>query len=135
MRVVVATEDKKTLNGHFALARYFLFYDITEEGCTFVREAEFTPKDDDGPVSRISGKKPFSIVERIEAITGSDLLFISGIGGPIADKVIAAKVYPIEMNAPETIETSLAKLRALMQGKQPLWLQRVLKRDFLYEGN
>lgn len=134
MQVVVATEDKQMLNGHFALARYFLFYDITEAGCAFLREVEFTPKDD-GAVSKVSGKRPFCIDERIDAIRGADLLFISGIGGPIADKVIAAKVYPIEMNAPESIDTSLEKLQALMKGKQPLWLQRILKHDFLFEGN
>ncbi|WP_300154091.1 NifB/NifX family molybdenum-iron cluster-binding protein [Solidesulfovibrio sp.] len=134
MQVVVATQDKQTLNGHFALARYFLFYDVTEAGWALLREVEFTPGDDDGPVSRISGKKPFRIDERIDAIRGADLLFISGIGGPIADKVIAAKVYPIEMNAPEAIDASLDKLQALMKGKQPLWLQRILKHDFLFEG-
>jgi nitrogen fixation protein NifX len=135
MRVVVATEDKVTLNGHFAIAPYFMFYDITEDDCAFVKEVQFTLKDADAPESQISGKKPFSIDERIDAIQGSDVIFVSAIGGPIADKVIAANVYPIEMNAPESIETSLTKLRALMRGKQPLWLQRILKHDFGYQGS
>ncbi|WP_043646373.1 NifB/NifX family molybdenum-iron cluster-binding protein, partial [Fundidesulfovibrio putealis] len=134
MRVIVATEDKVTLNGHFAIAEYFMFYDITETDCTFVKEARFIPKDDT-PESKISGRKPFGIDERIDAIQGADVIFVSAIGGPIADKVIAANVYPIEMNAPEAIDTSLSKLQALMRGKQPLWLQRILKHDFGYQGN
>ncbi len=135
MRVVVATEDKKTLNGHFALAPYFMFFDITEESCAFVQEVRFLLKDADIPESRISGRKPYSIDERIDAIRGADVVFVSAIGGPIADKVIAADVYPIEMNAPEPIDASLTKLQALMRGKKPLWLQRILKHDFMYQGD
>ena len=77
----------------------------------------------------------FCIDERIDSIKGSDVIFVSAIGGPIADRVIAANVYPIEMNAPESIDETLSKLQTLLRGKKPLWLKRILKHDFMFEGS
>lgn len=131
MRVVFATEDGKTLNGHFALCRYFMFYDVTPEVCGFVREESFTPPAGGGQAQSVN--RPFCIDERIESLKDSDVIFVSAIGGPIADRVIASGTYPIEMNAPESIETSLAKLQKLLTGRKPLWLQRIVNHECISE--
>lgn len=134
MRVVIATDDKVNLNGHFARCPYFLFYDVTEEACEFVREVCFLPGDGHVEHPHQTGRKPYRVDERISAIKGSDVVFVSAIGGPIADRVIASSVYPMEMNAAESIERTLSKLQALLRGKRPLWLQRILQHDFMFEG-
>lgn len=134
MRVVVATDDKINLNGHFALATTFLFYDVCEESCELLQEAQFLPDNDFDMQNKYQNRKPFCVEERLEAIRGSDVVFVSAIGGPIADRVIAQNVYPIEMNAIEPIDVLLTKLQALLKGKQPLWLQRILRHDFFLEG-
>ncbi|MBF0496815.1 MAG: hypothetical protein HQK58_09640 [Deltaproteobacteria bacterium] len=129
MRVVIATDDRKTLNGHFAISQYFLFYDVTAESCELVREVCFTQFSEGK--ARVSLKKPFRVDERIEVIQGSDVILVSAIGGPIADRVMANKVYPLEMNAPESIDVCLAKLQKHLGGRQPLWLKRIINHDFV----
>lgn len=132
MRVVIATDDKETLNGHFAISRFFLFYDITPDSCDLVDEIQFTPShDSDGKVRPL--RRPFCVEERIEAIQGSDVIIVAAIGGPIADRVIADNIYPLEMNAPEAIDVSLVKLQKLLGGIHPLWLKRIINRDALRE--
>jgi nitrogen fixation protein NifX len=132
MRVAIATDDRQTLNGHFAVSHFFLFYDVTEESCHLVNEMCFTPSfQNDGQTKPT--RKPFQIDERIEAIKGCDVIIVSAIGGPIADRVIANDVYPLEMNAPEAIDVCLSKLQALLGGRQPLWLKRIINHDFMSE--
>lgn len=132
MRVVIATDDKETLNGHFALSQFFMVYDITPESCDLVHEIHFAPsQDSDGPLR--SHRKPFCIEERMQCIQGSDLIIVSAIGGPIADRVIANNIYPLEMNAPEAIDVSLSKLQKLLTGIQPLWLRRIINREVIQD--
>jgi len=132
MRVVVATDDKKNLNGHFALAKVFMFFEVTEDSHHLVKEVCFSPKAKESP--EYKSHKPFSIAERLAAIRGSDVIFVAAIGGPVADKVAGNNVYPMVMNASEEIEIVMGKLQAILKGKHPLWLERVLKHDFSFEG-
>ncbi len=132
MRVVIATDDRKTLNGHFAVSHFFMFYDVTEESCDLVNEICFTPALQGDGQAKLT-RKPFCIDQRIEAIKGCDVIVVSAIGGPIADRVIANDVYPLEMNAPESIDVSLSKLQKLLGGRQPLWLKRIINHDFMSE--
>jgi nitrogen fixation protein NifX len=134
MRVVIATDDKKNLNGHFSLANVFMFFDISEDSYSLINEVCFSLDNSHGASLKCKNRKPFCIEERLAAIKGSDVIFVSAIGGPIADRVISNNVYPIEMNAPEGIETVIFKLQSMLKGKQPLWLKRILKHDFLFEG-
>jgi nitrogen fixation protein NifX len=62
------------------------------------------------------------------------VIFVAAIGGPAADKVAGNNVYPMVMNAPEEIEIVMGKLQAMLKGKHPLWLERILKHDFSFEG-
>lgn len=132
MRVVAATDDKKKLNGHFALAKIFMFFEVTEDSHRLVKEVCFTPNTGESP--EYKKHKPFSIEERLAAIRGSDVIFVAAIGGPAADKVAGNNVYPMVMNAPEEIEIVMGKLQAMLKGKHPLWLERILKHDFSFEG-
>ncbi|MFA5319815.1 MAG: NifB/NifX family molybdenum-iron cluster-binding protein [Candidatus Omnitrophota bacterium] len=127
MRVVIATDDKRNLNGHFALAKIFMFFEVTEDAHRLVNEIHFSPDGEQGLQCKRSG--PFCIEERLAAIKGSDVIFVAAIGGPVADKVICSNVYPMVMNAPEEIEAAMSKLQAMLKGKHPLWLERILKHD------
>ena len=128
MKVILATDDGKTLNGHFALSRTFLFYDITGEGSKLLREVDFIEDGAEEITARYAQKKPFRLDERIDAIKGFDLIFVSAIGGPIVDRVMETGVYPMEVNAPEPIDHILLKLRELLTGNQPKWIKRILEK-------
>lgn len=132
MRVVIATDDRKKLNGHFALAWIFMFFKVTKDAYCLTGEVCFSPNDEQGLRCRSRG--PFRVEERLAAIKGSDVIFVAAIGGPAADKVIGSSVYPLVMNAPEEIETVMGKLQMMLKGEHPLWLERILKHDFSSEG-
>jgi nitrogen fixation protein NifX len=134
MRVVIATDDRKNMNGHFARCQVFMFYEVMEDTCDLVSEVCFSAADSDIEHLKYSNRKSFCVEERINVIKGSDVIFVSAIGGPVADRVIANDVYPIEMNAAESIESALSKLQELLRGRKPLWLQRILRHDFMFEG-
>jgi nitrogen fixation protein NifX len=132
MRIAIATDDRKNLNGHFALSNVFMFFDVTENSYSLIEEVSFGNINDKEAL--LKNRKPYCLEERLEAIKGTDVIFVSAIGGPIADRVINSNVYPIEMNAPESIITVITKLQAMLKGRQPLWLKRILKHDFMFEG-
>ena len=56
------------------------------------------------------------------------MLFVSAIGGPIADRVMETGVYPMEVNCPEPIDNVLVKLQELLKGEQPRWIKRILEK-------
>ena len=67
MKVVLATNDRKTLNGHFALSKTFLFYDISDNNSELINEMDFI----DTSLEHRTGyeqKKPFSLEERLNSI-------------------------------------------------------------------
>ena len=126
MRVVIATNDKKNLNGHFALSKTFMFYDVHKDSCSLLSEMDFTPEDNCDYLN-CAPRKPFRLEERLDAIRGNDMLLVSAIGGPIVDRVLQANVYPMELNAPESIDTVLEKLQIILKGEPPTWLKNVLR--------
>lgn len=132
MRVVVATEDGKNVNGHFAMSGWFHFYEVEANSSEFVKEVRFEPGDrKETHPGMTPQKKPYCLEERLESIRGWEVIFVSAIGGPIADRVIGLKVYPVEMNVQETISGLIEKLQHMLKyDRLPLWLTRVLQHDF-----
>ena len=63
---------------------------------------------------------------KIAALAGCNIVFVLAIGGPVAAKVIAAKIHPIKIAEPESIESVIAKVQALVTADPPPWLRKVL---------
>jgi nitrogen fixation protein NifX len=63
---------------------------------------------------------------KVAALKGSNLLFVLAIGGPAAAKVVAAKIHPVKLKAPESIESIIGRVQALMIGTPPPWLRKAM---------
>jgi nitrogen fixation protein NifX len=63
---------------------------------------------------------------KVAAIAGCNLLFCLAIGGPAAAKVVSARIHPVKLSQPETIETVIAKVQGMMTGDPPPWLRKAM---------
>ncbi|MER8887458.1 nitrogen fixation protein NifX [Mesorhizobium sp. M0816] len=124
LRVAIATQDMKNLNAHFGSARRFAVYDVTREEWNLVEAVVF----DD--VSDESGKHPTEgddrITPKVEALKGCHLLFCLAIGGPSAAKLVSAKIHPIKVPHPQTIQEVLLRTQMMLRTCPPPWLRKVL---------
>ncbi|SON53846.1 nitrogen fixation protein NifX [Hartmannibacter diazotrophicus] len=124
VRVAIATRDMKGLNAHFGSASRFAVYDVTKEGWTFVEALAFDDISDESGAHKTDGDD--RIAPKVEALKGCHLLFCLAIGGPSAAKVVSAKIHPIKVPQPSTIEEALERTRTMLNGAPPPWLRKVL---------
>lgn len=124
IRVAIATQDLKNLNAHFGSAKRFAVYDVTTEGWRFIEAHDFSDVSDESGKHKTEGDD--KITPKVEALTGCHLLFCLAIGGPSAAKVVGAKIHPIKMPQPSSIEEVLDKTRTMLKGTPPPWLRKVL---------
>ncbi|WP_454747450.1 nitrogen fixation protein NifX [Ciceribacter selenitireducens] len=124
LRIAIATQDMKGLNAHFGSAKLFAVYDVTPESWNFVEAVGF------GDVSDESGKHKTEgddrITPKVEALKGCHLLFCLAIGGPSAAKVVSAKIHPIKVPQPSSIDEVLGRTRTMLKTAPPPWLRKVL---------
>lgn len=124
MRVGFTTSDMKTVNAHFAGAKTIAVYEVSESESAFVEAIQFDnasaqsgAHDDDGE-ARINA--------RIKALSGCALLFVTGIGGPAAAKVVRNNVHPVKLSNPEPINDVIERVQTMMRGNPPPWLRKVM---------
>jgi nitrogen fixation protein NifX len=124
MRVVVATQDRKNVNGHFGSARIFQFFELDQDESRFLEECEFeTVSSEDGT----HGPEAEGRLERkIEVIKGSALVFVTGIGGSVSNRVKKVAVHPVKLPEAEPIPALLARIQAMLREDPPIWLRRIL---------
>ncbi|WP_331375761.1 nitrogen fixation protein NifX [Sinorhizobium chiapasense] len=124
LRVAIATQDMKSLNAHFGSAKRFAVYDVTSDDWNFVEAVAFEDVSDESGKHRIDGDD--RITPKVEALKGCHLLFCLAIGGPSAAKVISAKIHPIKVPQPQSIEDVLSRIRTMLRTAPPPWLRKVL---------
>jgi nitrogen fixation protein NifX len=66
------------------------------------------------------------IGQKVAALAGCHLLFALAIGPPAAARVIRANIHPIKVDAPERIESVIARVQSLMTGEPPSWIRKIL---------
>jgi nitrogen fixation protein NifX len=124
LRVALATRDNLRVDAHFGSASRFSIYDVTPEHAHFVEAVIWNERSDE---TGTHDKEVDRIGPKVQAIHGCDLLFCLAIGGPAAAKVIASRIHPIKLGAPEAIDDVLTKVQNLMtSGEAPPWLRKVL---------
>lgn len=127
MKVAFATQDMKTVDAHFAGAKTLAIYDVSADAHRFVEAVQFTS------TSRQDGvhgdDMDDRVTPRVEALAGCALLFVTAIGGPAAAQVVKARVHPIKVPQPESIEGLLDRVKTMLQGTPPPWLRKILKAD------
>ena len=125
MRVAFATQDRARVDAHFASARTFLFYDIGPDEHSFVEAVQFdTVSTEDGQHSEDGEDR---LATKIDALTGSALLFVRAIGGPAAARVVRAKVHPIKLPDDEPITAVIERVTQMLKSNPPPWLRRAIR--------
>ncbi|RUW34624.1 MULTISPECIES: nitrogen fixation protein NifX [unclassified Mesorhizobium] len=133
LRVAIATQDMKGLNAHFGSAKRFAVYDVTPEVWTFVEAVAFGDVSDESGKHRTEGDD--RITPKVEALKGCQLLFCLAIGGPSAAKVVSAKIHPIKVPQPQSIEDVLSRTQTMLRTAPPPWLRKVLAEAGVVEKN
>ncbi|WP_189522622.1 MULTISPECIES: nitrogen fixation protein NifX [unclassified Mesorhizobium] len=124
LRVAIATQDMRELNAHFGSARRFVIYDVTREKWKLVEAVAFDDVSDERGKHRTGGDD--RITPKVEALKGCHLLFCLAIGGPSAAKLVSAKIHPIKVRQPQSIQEVLLRTQMMLRTSPPPWLRKVL---------
>lgn len=122
MKIAFATQDLKTADAHFGWAPNIIIYELGPESWHHLDTVAFDDQpEEDGNEDKLTA--------RIAAIQDCALLYVTAIGGSAAARVVAKKVHPIKLPAPESIEALLDKLQAVLKGTPPPFLRKAMLRD------
>ena len=132
MKIAFATQDQQRVDAHFGWARHLAVYDVMPEGYRFVQDFEFGEDlAEDGNEDKLSPK--------LAAIADCAIVYVAAIGGSAAARVVAAKIHPVKVAAPEPILDILDKLQEVLRGTPPPWLRKALlkgeARSFDFEND
>ncbi|ESZ55910.1 nitrogen fixation protein NifX [Mesorhizobium sp. L103C131B0] len=114
----------KNLNAHFGSARRFAVYEVMREEWNLVEAVVFDDVSDESGKHRTEGDD--RITPKVEALKGCHLLFCRAIGGPSAAKLVSAKIHPIKLPQPQTIQEVLLRTQMMLRTCPPPWLRKVL---------
>jgi nitrogen fixation protein NifX len=122
MKIAFATQDQQRVDAHFGWAKHLAVYDVSPVGYRFVHDFGFGEDlAEDGNEDKLAPK--------LEAIKDCAILYVAAIGGSAAARVVASKIHPIKVPAPEPILDILDKLREVLKGSPPPWLRKALLKD------
>lgn len=122
MKIAFATQDQQRVDAHFGWAKHLAVYEITPEGYDFVHDHGFGEDlAEDGNEDKLAPK--------LEAIKDCAIVYVAAIGGSAAARVVASRIHPIKVSAPESILDILDKLQEVLKGTPPPWLRKALLKD------
>jgi nitrogen fixation protein NifX len=122
MKIAFATQDQQRVDAHFGWAKHIAVYDVTPDGYHFVKDHGFGEDlAEDGDEDKLAPK--------LEAIKDCAIVYVAAIGGSAAARVVASKIHPIKVTAPEAILDILDKLQEVLKGTPPPWLRKALLKD------
>jgi len=124
LRVAIASSDLKSLDSHFGSAKRFAIYEVTPTSCRLLEALAFETVSDQSGAHETEGDD--RIGPKVAGLKGSNLLFVLAIGGPAAARVVGAKIHPVKLNAPESIDSIIGRVQALMTGTPPPWLRKAM---------
>lgn len=119
MKVAFATQDKQRVDAHFGWAKHIAVYDVQPTGSTYIETFHFGEDlAEDGNEDKLAPK--------LDAVKDCAILYVAAIGGSGAARVVALKIHPIKVPAPEPILDILDKLQEVLKGTPPPWLRKAL---------
>ena len=132
MKVAFATQDQQRVDAHFGWAKHLAVYQVTPAGYRFVEDFPFGEDlAEDGNEDKLAPK--------LDAIRDCAIVYVAAIGGSAAARVVASKIHPIKVAAPEPILDILDKLQDVLKGTPPPWLRKALlkgqERSFDFESD
>jgi nitrogen fixation protein NifX len=124
LRIAIASRDGASLNAHFGSAEKFVLYDVSPRSHELVRTIEMSQVSDESGDHKAESEDKNA--RKIAALAGCNIVFVLAIGGPVAAKVIAAKIHPIKIAEPEAIDSVISKVQTLLTNDPPPWMRKVL---------
>lgn len=121
LRIAFATDDRARVNQHFGAAAGFAVYALDGERAQLVQVAEFAADSMDGNEDKLAA--------RIAALAGCAAVYCLAVGGSAVRQLLAAGVQPIRLEAPETIDSLLATLKAAVRDGGVPWIDKLVKRE------
>ena len=122
MKIAFATQDLQRVDAHFGWAKHLAVYELDAAGYSFLKDFAFGEDlAEDGNEDKLAPK--------LDAIRDCAIVYVAAIGGSAAARVVAAKLHPIKVPAPEPILDILDKLQDVLKGTPPPWLRKALERD------
>jgi nitrogen fixation protein NifX len=119
MKIAFATQDQQRVDAHFGWAKHLAVYEVSATSHAFVADFAFGEDlAEDGNEDKLAPK--------LAAIADCAIVYVAAIGGSAAARVVAAKIHPIKVAAPEAIADILVKLQDVLAGTPPPWLRKAL---------
>lgn len=137
IKIAIATNDLLQVDANFAVAKQFVFYEVSVDSSEFVDCIQFR-----GGAKGTTGKGPGGgmgcsmgdptggvasehMVDRIESVKGCALLFSKGLSDLHAVSVKNLKVFPVKMEHSREIPEVVEYVQKLI-ARPPLWMRRAL---------
>ncbi len=132
MKIAFATQDQQRVDAHFGWAKHLAVYEVEPTGYRFIENFSFGEDlAEDGNEDKLAPK--------LAAIADCAIVYGAAIGGSAAARVVASKIHPVKVPAPEPILDILDKLQVVLQGTPPPWLRKALlkgqERSFDFEDD
>ncbi|MDI6750815.1 MAG: NifB/NifX family molybdenum-iron cluster-binding protein [Rhodocyclaceae bacterium] len=121
LKVAFATADRAHVDQHFGTASGFAIYRLDGERAQLVEIAEFAEESMDGNEGKLAAK--------IAALSGCAAVYCLAVGGSAVRQLLAAGIQPLRLDAAESIEELLAKLRAAVRDGGVPWIDKALKKE------
>ena len=121
MKVAMATTDQTAVDAHFAQAAHLAIYEVTPSEWRHVETVTFTDDDRDADGDRVT--------PRLAALSDCALLFLKGVGGPAAARIVKARVHPVALQQDEPVTDVLERVRGMLADGPPPWLSKLLAQD------
>ncbi|WP_210394703.1 NifB/NifX family molybdenum-iron cluster-binding protein [Motiliproteus sediminis] len=114
-RIAIASNDGKTIDGHFGSCEQFLIYEFDADT---VVPLEQRPASTEGGIDKND--------YRAAQLADCHLLYVASIGGPAAAKVIKTGVHPLRDPNSTAISEALIKLQQVLKGTPPPWMAKMM---------
>jgi nitrogen fixation protein NifX len=124
LRIAIASRDGQSMNAHFGSAEKFVVYEVTPRDREFVATLEMSQVSDESGDHKAESEDKNG--RKIAALAGCHIVFVLAVGGPVAAKILAAKIHPIKLAEPEPIDSVLSRVQGFMTSDPPPWLRKVL---------
>lgn len=124
LKIAFATTDMHRVDAHFGSAPVLMIYEIGLEKHRLLEAIAFDELcDEDGGHADENEDR---IEAKVQALTGTVMLFVCAIGGGAAARVVNNRIYPIKLPAPESIASVIARVQGMLRGSPPPWLRKLL---------
>jgi nitrogen fixation protein NifX len=117
VKIAFTSSDGTTIDQHFGQASHFWIWEIGPETAEPIGPVAIGPSGA-GEEDRIAA--------RTSAIAGCAVVYTQQIGGPAAAKLISRRIHPMKTQAEVPVAEVVERLQAVLRGRPPPWLRRLI---------